>query len=91
MGRLNKTDWEKLAKDLQAALASEMKENERLEQEIAELNDELESYVESLSRARAESLDHRSGVTDKDAIIRYLERKLYDEMAKNRRFDDIPF
>jgi hypothetical protein len=91
MGRLNKTDWEGLAKNLQEALAREMKENERLGQEIEELNDELESYVESLSRARAESLDHRSGAGDKDAIIRYLEKKLADEMAKNRRFDDIPF
>lgn len=91
MGRLNKTDWEGLAKNLQEALAREMKENERLEAEIADLNDQIESYIESLGRARAESLDHRSGAGDKDAIIRYLEKKLYDEMAKNRRLDDIPF
>lgn len=82
---MKKIDWEKLAKQLQEALAREMKENERLKDDIAKLNNELESYADD-------------GITlymerkNKNAIICYLERRLFEEMKKNeQRNEEIPF
>lgn len=80
-----KIDWEKLSKQLQEALAREMKENERLKDDIAKLNNELEAYADD-------------GITlymerkNKNAIICYLERRLFEEMKKNeQRNEEIPF
>jgi hypothetical protein len=93
MGHLNKLDWEKLARNLQEALSKEMKENERLGKEIEGLNERLERAGRVIDRVQAEGLDHFSGVTNKQAVICYLENRLYEEMAKNRRIqeDEIPF
>jgi hypothetical protein len=85
MGHLKKVDWESLAKNLQEALAREMKEVERLESEIARLNNIVEDY-------NGESLTAYSDNKNKNAIICYLENRLYEEMKKNRdRHEDIPF
>ena len=82
---MKKIDWEKLAKQLQEALAKEMKEVERLEDEISNLNDKLED----LSDSGFNSIRDRLG---KDAVIRYLEDRLYEEMKKNEdRNEEIPF
>lgn len=80
-----KVDWEKLSKQLQEALAKEMKEVERLEDEISKLNDQ----IEDLSDSGFNSIRDRFG---KDAVIRYLEDRLYEEMKKNEyRDEEIPF
>ncbi len=82
---MKKIDWEKLAKQLQEALAKEMKEVERLEGEIERLNNQLED----LSDSGFNSIRDRMG---KDAVIRYLEDRLYEEMKKNeQRDEEIPF
>ena len=82
---MKKIDWEKLAKQLQEALAKEMKEVERLEDEIEKLNNQLED----LSDSGFNSIRDRMG---KDAVIRYLEDRLYEEMKKNeQRDEEIPF
>lgn len=82
---MKKIDWEKLAKQLQEALAKEMKEVERLEGEIEKLNNQLED----LSDSGFNSIRDRMG---KDAVIRYLEDRLYEEMKKNeQRDEEIPF
>lgn len=78
-------DWEKLCKQLQEALAREMKENERLKGEIANLNNELEVYADDGMTLYMER-------KNKNAIICYLERRLYEEMRKNQeRNEEIPF
>lgn len=80
-----KVDWEKLCKQLQEALAKEMKEVERLEDEISKLNDQLEDLSDSGFNSIRERLK-------KDAVIRYLEDRLYEEIKKNEyREEEIPF
>lgn len=80
-----KIDWEKLSKQLQEALAKEMKENERLKSDIEELNNELEQYVDDGITAMTQRLR-------RDQVIAYLERRLFEEMKKNeQRNEEIPF
>jgi TRAP-type C4-dicarboxylate transport system substrate-binding protein len=82
---MKKVDWEKLAKQLQEALAKEMKEVERLENEIQKLNNELEVYADDGITLYVER-------KNKNAIICYLERRLFEEMKKNeQRNEEIPF
>ena len=93
MGHLKKVDWENLAKNLQEALSREMKENEMLRNDIADLNDQIERRNQKLCDLRSETFDSIAGIRNKEAIICYLENRLYEEMAKNRRIqdDEIPF
>lgn len=85
MGHVKKVDWEKLAKDLQEALSKEMKEVERLEEEIARLNDKLEDSFDS-------AMGSIRGRVNDCAVIRYLENRLFEEIQKNRgRDEEIPF
>lgn len=80
-----KVDWEKLCNQLQEALSKEMKEVERLEDEISKLNDKLENLSDS-------GFDYIRDRLGKDAVIRYLEDRLYQEMKKNeQRDEEIPF
>ena len=80
-----KVEWEKLCKQLQEALAKEMKEVERLEDEIEKLNNELEDLSDSGFNSIRERLK-------KDAVISYLEDRLYEEIKKNEdRNEEIPF
>lgn len=82
---MKRIDWEKLAKQLQEALAREMKENERLKDDIAKLNNELEVYADDGISLYVER-------KNKNAIICYLERRLFEEMKKNeQRNEEIPF
>ena len=81
----NKVNWEQLAKQLQEALSKEMKENERLKDDIAKLNNELEVYADDGMTLYMER-------KNKNAIICYLERRLFEEMKKNQeRNEEIPF
>ena len=93
MGHLSKNDWENLARNLQEALSKEMKENELLRNEIADLNDQIENRTQQLCNLKGETFDNIAGIRNKQAIICYLENRLYEEMAKNRRIqdDEIPF
>jgi hypothetical protein len=80
-----KVNWEKLAMQLQEALAKEMKEVERLEGEIETLNNELEAYADDGITLYVER-------KNKNAIICYLERRLFEEMKKNEDSkSEIPF
>jgi len=82
---MKKVNWEELAKNLQEALAKEMKENEILASEIERLNNELEDRSDN---GFNQFLDRRK----QDAIIAYLENRLYQEMFKNQKADEeIPF
>jgi len=93
MGHLKKVDWENLAKNLQEALSKEMKEVERLEGLIADLNEEIASYRQACEHYEGESTSSYVQNKNKNAIICYLENRLYEEMAKNRRIQDgeLPF
>jgi uncharacterized protein (UPF0335 family) len=85
MGHVKKVDWETLAKDLQEALSKEMKEVERLEEEIARLNDRLEDSFDN-------TMDSIRGRVNNCAVIRYLENRLFEEIQKNRgRDEELPF
>lgn len=85
MGHVKKVDWEKLARDLQEALSKEMKEVERLEEEIARLNDRLEDSFDN-------TMDSIRGRVNNCAVIRYLENRLFEEIQKNRgRDEELPF
>lgn len=93
MGHLKKVDWQSLAKNLQEALSKEMKEVERLERAIADLNEEISSYRQACDHYEGESISSYTQNKNKNAIICYLENRLYEEMAKNRRIqdDELPF
>lgn len=85
MGHLNKVDWEKLCHQLQEALSKEMKEVERLEKEIASLNDRLENSFDN-------TMDSIRGRVNDCAVIRYLENRLFEEIHKNQKTrEEIPF
>lgn len=90
---MKKIDWEKLAKQLQEALSKEMKEVERLEKEIAGLNCDMEELRGELSNAPFDNtLEHYADIRNKNAVICYLERRLFEEMRKNQQGnEEIPF
>lgn len=87
-----KVDWEKLCHQLQEALAKEMREVERLELEICDLNSDIDRYKGIIDDYNGESLSMYSDSKNKNAIICYLERRLFEEMKKNeQRNEEIPF
>lgn len=92
-----KVDWEKLCHQLQEALSKEMKEVERLEMEICDLNNDIERYKRIVDDYNGESLSMYSDGKNKNAIICYLERRLFEEMKKNdqlieeKRHEELPF
>lgn len=87
---ITKIDWETLAKQLQEALSKEMKEVERLENEIKRQNQELEHFADG-------TYDLVKQGRQTSSIVDYLERRLYEEMKKNekmtedRRHEELPF
>lgn len=90
-------DWEKLCHQLQEALSKEMKEVERLEMEICDLNNDIDRYKSIIDDYNGENLNMYSDGKNKNAIICYLERRLYEEMKKKeelleeKRNEEIPF
>jgi arginine deiminase len=85
MGHLKKVDWEALAKNLQEALAREMKEVEYLEQAIAALNEQNEVLRMKFSDSYIKPFG-----SENCAVIRYLENRLIEEIKKNERAE-LPF
>lgn len=47
-----KVDWEKLAKQLQVALSSEIKDNDAQQQVIDNLDDEIIGLIDEMNRSR---------------------------------------
>lgn len=90
MGYMKKVDWEKLAMQLQEALSKEMKEVERLEKEIVGLNCDMEELRNEVPFGN--TLENYASVINKDAVICYLERRLFEEMRKNQQsYQEPPF
>lgn len=87
---ITKIDWESLAKNLQEALSKEMKENERLKDDIQRQNEELSNFADG-------TYDLVKQGRQTSSIIDYLEKRLYEEMKKNekmtddRRHEELPF
>lgn len=87
-----KVNWEDLSHKLQEALSKEMKEVERLEAEITRLNNRLESLSEAVDSFDGDNIRLENENKAKFAIIKYLERRLYEEMKKAEDKDwEIPF
>lgn len=88
----SKVDWESLAKKLQEALAKEMKESEMKDDCIRKLNNRIESIEESVDSFDADNIRLSNEAKSQAAIIKYLERRLFDEMTKAADKDwEIPF
>lgn len=86
--RKPKVDWEGLCKKLQEALAKEMKETERLLDEIKVLNEKIEGLEEIIDDYNGENLLLDRQRKDADALVRYLENRLVDVIVENRKLKD---
>jgi predicted nucleic acid-binding Zn-ribbon protein len=87
-----KIDWESLAHKLQEALSKEMKEVERLKKSITELNDSIEELESAVDDYDGDNIRLSNEVKGKNAIISYLEHRLYIEMKKAEDKNwEIPF
>lgn len=86
--RKPKVDWENLCKKLQEALAKEMKETERLLDEIKVLNEKIEGLEEIIDDYNGENLLLDRQRKDADALVKYLENRLVDVIVENRKLKD---
>lgn len=86
--RKPKVDWEGLCKKLQEALAKEMKETERLLDEIKVLNEKIEGLEERIDYYNGENFLLSRQCKDADALVRYLENRLVDVIVENRKLKD---
>ena len=86
--RKPKVDWEGLCKKLQEALAKEMKETERLLDEIKVLNEKIEGLEEIIDDYNGENLLLDRQRKDADALVRYLENRLVDVIVENRKLKE---
>jgi len=87
-----KIDWESLAHKLQEALSKEMKEVEHLKDSIKELNERIEELESTVDDFDGDNIRMSNELKGKQAIITYLERRLYAEMKKSENKDwEIPF
>lgn len=86
--RKPKVDWEGLCKKLQEALAKEMKETERLLDEIKVLNEKIEGLEEIIDDYNGENLLLDRQRKDADALVKYLENRLVDVIVENRKLKD---
>ena len=87
-----KIDWEGLAHKLPEALSKEMKEVERLKESITELNDRIEQLESAVDDFDGDNIYLSNELKGKNAIISYLEQRLYSEMKKeDKRYSEIPF
>jgi len=87
-----KIDWESLAHKLQEALSKEMKEVEFLKESIKELNNRVEQLESVIDDFDGDNIRMSNELKNKQAIINYLEQRLYSEMKKeDQRYAEIPF
>lgn len=86
--RKPKVDWEGLCKKLQEALAKEMKETERLLDEIKVLNEKIEGLEEVVDDYNGENLLLDRQRKNADALVRYFENRLVDVIVENRKLKD---
>lgn len=86
--RKPKVDWEGLCKKLQEALAKEMKETERLLDEIKVLNEKIEGLEEIIDDYNGENLLLDRQRKDADALVKYFENRLVDVIVENRKLKD---
>jgi hypothetical protein len=87
-----KVDWESLSHKLQEALSREMKEVERLKESITELNEHIEELESAVDDYDGDNIRLSNEVKGKNAIISYLEHRLYIEMKKAEDKNwEIPF
>ena len=86
--RKPKVDWEGLCKKLQEALAKEMKETERLLDEIKVLNEKIEGLEEIIDDYNGENLLLDRQRKDADALVKYLENRLVDVIVENRKLKE---
>lgn len=87
--RKPKVDWEGLCKKLQEALAKEMKETERLLDEIKVLNEKIEGLEDINDDYNGDNLLLERQRKDADALIRYLENRLVDVIVENRKLKEM--
>lgn len=80
-----KVDWEGLCKKLQEALAKEMKETERLLDEIKALNEKVEGLEDMIDDYNGENLLLARQRKDADTLVQYLENRLVDVIVENRK------
>lgn len=86
--RKPKVDWEGLCKKLQEALAKEMKETERLLDEIKVLNEKIEGLEEVVDDYNGENLLLDRQRKNADALVRYFENRLVDVIVENRKLKE---
>lgn len=87
--RKPKVDWEGLCKKLQEALAKEMKETERLLDEIKDLNEKIECLQETVDECDGENILLNRQRRDSEALVRYLENRLVDVIVENRELKEM--
>lgn len=86
--RKPKVDWEGLCKKLQEALAKEMKETERLLDEIKVLNEKIEHLEDMVDDYNGENLLLDRQRKNADALVKYFENRLVDVIVENRKLKD---
>lgn len=86
--RKPKVDWENLCKKLQEALAKEMKETERLLDEIKVLNEKIEGLEEIIDDYNGENLLLDRQRKNADALVKYFENRLVDVIVENRKLKE---
>lgn len=86
--RKPKVDWEGLCKKLQEALAKEMKETERLLDEIKVLNEKIENLEDMVDDYNGENLLLDRQRKNADALVKYFENRLVDVIVENRKLKD---
>lgn len=86
--RKPKVDWEGLCKKLQEALAKEMKETERLLDEIKVLNEKIEGLEEIIDDYNGENILLDRQRKNADALVKYFENRLVDVIVENRKLKD---
>ncbi len=82
--RKPKVDWEGLSKKLQEALAKEMKETERLYDEISKLNEEIEYLKDANDSFSGENTLLTNDLKKSRSICAYLESRLVDVIIDKR-------
>jgi len=82
--RKPKVDWEGLSKKLQEALAKEMKETERLYEEIRKLNEEIEYLRGNNDNLLGENALITNDLKKSNSICAYLEGRLVDVIIERR-------